>query len=82
MDSPGGVDLVERERYLAAVQAGDFDTAAILAGEVIDIVDKVESAGAIVEGMGRGAEDWLREAPRLTDRSRLSDEPPTAEHAR
>lgn len=58
-------DLVERERYLAAVQAGDFDTAAILAGEVIDIVDAVEPASVIVERIGRDAEDWLRQAPRL-----------------
>jgi nitronate monooxygenase len=58
-----GNDLAERERYLAAAEQGDFDTAMILAGEVVDMVDHVESASEILERIGREAEDWLRRAP-------------------
>jgi nitronate monooxygenase len=55
-------DAGERERYAAAVTAGDFETAVIFAGEVVDFVDGVEPARQIVERIGRGAEDWLRGA--------------------
>src|SRR5262245_34459937 len=58
-------DLAERERYFAAVKTGDFDTAAVLAGEVVDMVDRVESAAVIVERISRDAENWLRHAPAL-----------------
>ncbi|MDP9300894.1 MAG: nitronate monooxygenase [Actinomycetota bacterium] len=58
-------DLAERERYLAAAEQGDFDTAMILAGEVVDMVERVEPASEILEGIGRDAEDWLRRAPSL-----------------
>lgn len=53
-------DLAERERYLAAVKAGDFDTASILAGEIVDMVDRIELASQIVGRIGRDAEHWLR----------------------
>jgi nitronate monooxygenase len=56
-------DLAERDRYLEAAEAGDFDTAVIFAGEVLDLVGRVEPAKAILERMGREAEDWLRSAP-------------------
>jgi nitronate monooxygenase len=56
-------DLAERDRYLEAAEASDFDTAMILAGEVLDLVDRVEPSRAIFERMGRQAEDWLRSAP-------------------
>lgn len=58
-------DLDERARYLAAVDAGDFDTAVIFAGEIVDMIDRVEPAAAIVERIGAGAEEWLRDAPGL-----------------
>jgi nitronate monooxygenase len=59
-------DLAERNRYLEAAEAADFDTAVIFAGEVLDLVDRVEPAEAILERMGRAAEDWLRSAPSST----------------
>ena len=58
-------DVAERDRYLAAAEKGDFDTAQILAGEVLDLVHRVEPANAILEQMGREAEDWLQGAPRF-----------------
>jgi nitronate monooxygenase len=57
--------LAERDRYFAAVEAGDFDTAAILAGEALDLIDRVEPAGGIVERIGRQAQEWLQNAPSL-----------------
>jgi len=57
--------LVEREGYFAAVKAGDFDSAAVLAGEVVDMIHRVEPAAMIVERISRDAEDWLRRAPGL-----------------
>jgi nitronate monooxygenase len=56
-------DVAERDRYLAAAEKGDFDTAQILAGEDLDLVNRVEPAREIVEGMAREAEDWIRSAP-------------------
>jgi nitronate monooxygenase len=58
-------NLDERERYFAAVDATDFDTAQILAGEIVDMIDGIEPAGSIIERVGRDAEDWLRRAPGL-----------------
>ena len=54
-----GNDLAERERYLAAAEQGDFDTAMILAGEVVDMVESVELASEILERIGREAEDLV-----------------------
>lgn len=58
-------NIAERDRYLAAAEEGDFDTAVIFAGEVLDLVDRVEPAKSIFERMGRAAEDWLRSAPSI-----------------
>jgi nitronate monooxygenase len=58
-------DVAERDRYLQAAEKGDFDTAQILAGEALDLVNRVEPAREIFEGMGRQAEDWIRAAPGL-----------------
>jgi nitronate monooxygenase len=55
-------DLDERQRYLSAVDAGDFDTALIWAGEIVDMVDRVEPAAAVVEQIGAEAATWLRGA--------------------
>jgi nitronate monooxygenase len=41
----------EAERYAAARAAGDFDTAAVIAGEVVDLVADVPPAAEIVERM-------------------------------
>ena len=41
----------EAERYAAARAAGDFDTAALIAGEVVDLIADVPPAAQIVERM-------------------------------
>lgn len=38
----------EQPRYTAAVEQGDFDTAAVWAGEGIDLIREVAPAGEIV----------------------------------
>jgi nitronate monooxygenase len=58
-------DPIEAERYRAAVDAGDFDTALIWAGEVVDMADRVAPAAVTVEQMGRDAENWLLRAHTL-----------------
>jgi len=55
-------DTAELERYRAAGEAGDFDTALIWAGEVVDLVDRIEPASVIFERIGHEAEAWLRQA--------------------
>jgi nitronate monooxygenase len=47
------------------VQAGDFDTALVWAGEAVDLIDRVEPAAAIVERIGSDAQRWLRSAADL-----------------
>jgi nitronate monooxygenase len=61
-------DAVEEQaRYAAARDAGDFDTAAVIAGEAADLIRGVEPAAAIVTRMVAEAETLLRGAPaRLT----------------
>lgn len=46
-------------RYGEARAAGDFDTAAIIAGEAVDMVSDVPSAGEVVERMAREASALL-----------------------
>jgi nitronate monooxygenase len=41
----------EAERFAAARAAGDFDTAAVIAGEVVDLIADVPPAAEIVERM-------------------------------
>ncbi len=61
-------DADEIERYAQARDAGDFDTAAVIAGEAADLVRSVEPAGRIVERMALEAEAHLRRGPAmLTD---------------
>jgi nitronate monooxygenase len=55
----------ELARYRAAAQAADFDTALVFAGEVVDLVDRIEPAADIVERIGSGAERWLGSAADL-----------------
>lgn len=53
-------DPRELERYARARDAGDFETAAVIAGEAADLVRAVEPAGRIVERMVGEAEALLR----------------------
>ena len=45
----------ESARYAAARAAGDFDTAAVIAGEVVDLIADIPTAAEIIERMIRGA---------------------------
>ena len=53
---------LERERpaYFAAAQAGDCDTTVVWAGEGVDLIDRVEPAGALVRRISAHAESRLR----------------------
>ena len=66
-DEGPGDDLAERKRYLEAVEQANFDIAVIFAGEVVDMVDRIEPAQAIVERIGREAEEWLRQSHTLVE---------------
>ena len=50
----------ERTRYQAAVREGDCDTAVVWAGEGVDLIGDVESAGVLVERIAAEAEARLR----------------------
>ncbi|MCC6474768.1 MAG: nitronate monooxygenase [Burkholderiales bacterium] len=50
----------EREAYQAAARAGDHDTAVVWAGEAVDLIGSVESAGTLVARIGAQAEARLR----------------------
>lgn len=52
----------EQARYGSARAAGDFNTAAVIAGEAADLVHAIEPAGAIVERIVRDARPALRAA--------------------
>jgi len=45
----------EAARYATARAAGDFDTAAVIAGEVVDLITDIPSAAEIVRRMTTGA---------------------------
>src|SRR5262245_29857391 len=45
----------EAARYATARAAGDFDTAAIIAGEIVDLITDIPSAAEIVQRMTTGA---------------------------
>jgi nitronate monooxygenase len=58
------VELLQRQteeaaRYDAARAAGDFDTAAVIAGEVVDLISDIPPAGEIVERVATEAEALL-----------------------
>ena len=55
----------ERTAYQAAVEALDFDTALVWAGEVVDLIRSVEGAAALVARISAGAETLLRNGARL-----------------
>jgi hypothetical protein len=50
----------ETSAYQRAFQDGDFDTAAIFAGEAVDLIDAVVPAGELVQRIGIEAEARLR----------------------
>ncbi len=54
----------ERERYQAAVAAGDFATAVVFAGEAADLITDVPSAATIVARIAAEAEAALNAAAR------------------
>jgi nitronate monooxygenase len=64
-NEPGALraDPAEIDRYAAARDAGDFATAAVIAGEAADLVRAVEPAVDILSRMVGEAEALLRAAP-------------------
>lgn len=64
-DDLAAVAATERVAYQAAVARGDFDIAVIWAGEAVDLIKEVESAGALVARIGAEAESLLRSSARL-----------------
>jgi len=52
----------ERKRYKAAVDAGDFSTAVIFAGEDVDLIDDLPPAATIVARLAQDAERALQSA--------------------
>lgn len=54
--------ISEQARYLSARVAGDFNTAAVIAGEAADLVHAIEPAGVIVERIMRDTGPALRAA--------------------
>jgi nitronate monooxygenase len=67
-DEALAADTAALARYRAAAQRGDFDTALVFAGEVVDLIQRIEPAASIVERVGSGAERSLRSAADLLDR--------------
>jgi nitronate monooxygenase len=55
----------EQRRYAAARNTGDFDVAAVIAGEAVDLVHAVAPAGRIVADLVAGATAELRRAHAL-----------------
>ena len=53
---------VEGERYAAARAAGDFDTAAVIAGEAAGLIHDIPRAGQVIDRMVREAAELLRGA--------------------
>ena len=53
----------EAERYASARRAGDFDTAAVIAGEAIGLIHEIVPAGQVIEGMVSQAVALLGDAP-------------------
>jgi nitronate monooxygenase len=55
----------ERAAYSASTREGDFDTAMVWAGEVVDLIESVDSAAALVAQISAGAEAQLERAAKL-----------------
>ncbi|HJS31498.1 MAG TPA: nitronate monooxygenase [Alphaproteobacteria bacterium] len=65
----------EAVRYAKAREAGDFDTAAVIAGEAVDLIADIPPAAEIVERITREAEMLLAGA---SNRYRVTGPPPAA----
>jgi len=55
----------ERAAYQVAAREGDFDTALVWAGEVVDLIKSVEGAAALVAQISGEAETQLRTGAKL-----------------
>lgn len=55
----------ERPAYQRAATEGDFDTAVVWAGEAVDLIKRIDSAGALVARICEEAEGILRAGARL-----------------
>lgn len=55
----------ERSAYQLAAKEGDFDTAVVWAGEVADLIKRIDSAGALVARICEEAEGILRAGAKL-----------------
>ena len=55
----------EGARYDAAHAAGDFETAAVIAGEAAALIHDIPSAAEVIERMVRAATELLRDGARL-----------------
>lgn len=62
----------ESERYAAARDRGDFSTAAVIAGEAVDLISDIPSASSVVERMVEEATTLLSGA---TNRYRATPQP-------
>jgi nitronate monooxygenase len=61
-------ELLQRQKEVAALYRearakGDFDTAAVIAGEAVDLIHDIPSAGEIIERMASEAAELLAAAP-------------------
>ena len=54
-----------RTEYRERAQEGDYDTAVVWAGEVVDLISGLPPAGELLEKIGREAEQRLRGLSRL-----------------
>ena len=61
----------EHATYQAAARAGDLETAVVWAGEAVDLIKSVESAGALVEQISAQAETQLRGIATILARTNL-----------
>lgn len=52
--------------YEAAAATGDTDNYGVIVGENVGLIERIEPAGAILEGIVREAEELLRHAPSYT----------------
>lgn len=62
---PAAALETERIAYRAAVSEGNYDTAVVWAGEVMDMVKNIESATVLVAQISREAETQLRTVSKL-----------------
>jgi nitronate monooxygenase len=55
----------EGPRYAAARAAGDFETAAVIAGEAAALIHDIPTAAEVIERMARTAAELLRDGAKL-----------------